>query len=96
MLSIEASGFLTESDNEEENAESLHKLLRCCRAPPEIRIELANNVLLLEQAFESLHNYLSSFPRSLLDDSVSDKLAGPRPLYAQNRTLTCIWRYFWR
>jgi len=88
---------LTESDNEEENAESLHKLLRCCRAP-QIRIELANNVLLLEQAFESQQNYLSSFPRSLLDDSVSDKisLAGPRPLYAQNRMRTCIWRYFWR
>jgi hypothetical protein len=89
---------MTESDNEEENAESLHKLLRCCRAP-QIRIELANNVLLLEQAFESLvQNYLSSFPRSLLDDSVSDKisLAGPRPLYAQNRIRTCAWRNFWR
>jgi hypothetical protein len=42
---------MTESDNEEENAQSLHKLLRCCRAP-QIR---TNNVLLLEQAFESLH-----------------------------------------
>jgi hypothetical protein len=42
---------MTESDNEEENAQSLQKLLRCCRAP-QIR---TNNVLLLEQAFESLH-----------------------------------------
>jgi hypothetical protein len=84
---------MTESDNEEENAESLHKFCVVVEL-----LKYASSLLTTCYCSSKPQNSLSSFPRSLLDDSVSDKisLAGPRPLYAQNRIRTFAWRNFWR